>query len=74
MVLMDRNMPELDGITCMKKLVKKHPETRFIIVSGYEDSGSHSIDQEIRELISGYLVKPIGLETLGEVLSQALTS
>jgi two-component system chemotaxis response regulator CheY len=71
---MDRNMPELDGITCMKKLVKKHPETRFIIVSGYEDSGPHGIDQETRALISGYVVKPVGLETLGEILSQALTS
>jgi signal transduction histidine kinase len=74
LVLMDRNMPELDGITCMKKLVKKHPETRFIIVSGYEDSGPHGIDQETRALISGYVVKPVGLETLGEILSQALTS
>ena len=73
-VLMDRNMPELDGITCMKKMANKHPGTRFIIVSGYEDSGSQGIDEETRALIRGYVVKPVGLETLSEILSQALVS
>jgi signal transduction histidine kinase len=72
LVLMDRNMPELDGITCMKRMVNKHPDTRFIIVSGYEDSGSQGIDEETRALIRGYVVKPVGIETLSEILNQAL--
>jgi signal transduction histidine kinase len=72
LVLMDRNMPELDGITCMKEIIKKHPRTKFIIISGYEDSGPQDIDEETRALVTGYIVKPGRLESLSNILDQAL--
>jgi signal transduction histidine kinase/CheY-like chemotaxis protein len=74
LVLVDRNMPELDGITCMKKIIKKHPGTKFIIISGYEDSGPQDIDEETRALITGYIVKPGRLESLSNILDQALAA
>ena len=71
-VLMDRNMPEMDGLSCIKQIMKTDPNARIIIVSGYEDSGQDGIDDNIRSLIKGYLTKPCGTEELSQMLSQAL--
>ena len=71
-VLMDRNMPEMDGLSCIKQIMKYDPNARIIIVSGYEDSGQDGIDDNIRSLIKGYLTKPCGTEELSRMLSQAL--
>jgi len=71
-VLMDRNMPEIDGLSCIKQIMKTDPTARIIIVSGYEDSGQDGIDDNIRRLIKGYLTKPCGTEELSRMLSQAL--
>ncbi len=71
-VLMDRNMPEMDGLSCIKQIIKTDPNARIIIVSGYEDSGQDGIDDNIRSLIKGYLTKPCGTEELSKMLSQAL--
>jgi CheY-like chemotaxis protein len=71
-VLMDRNMPEMDGITCIRKIVEGDPDAKIIIISGYEASGPDGIEQDIRGKIKGYLTKPCGREELGRILSQAL--
>jgi signal transduction histidine kinase/pSer/pThr/pTyr-binding forkhead associated (FHA) protein len=71
-VLMDRNMPEMDGLSCIKQIMETDPNARIIIVSGYEDSGQDGIDDNIRSLIKGYLTKPCGTEELSRMLSQAL--
>ncbi|MDY7034585.1 MAG: ATP-binding protein [Thermodesulfobacteriota bacterium] len=71
-VLMDRSMPELDGVSCIKKIVKADPDARIVIVSGYDESGPDGIDEDVKGLIKGYLTKPCGKEELGRMISQAL--
>ena len=71
-VLMDRSMPELDGVSCIKKIVKADPDARIVIVSGYDESGPDGIDKDVKDLIKGYLTKPCGKEELGHMISQAL--
>ena len=71
-VLMDRNMPEMDGVTCIKEIMKANPEAKILIVSGYENSGSEGIDEDVKKLIKGYITKPCGREELGRTLSQVL--
>jgi CheY-like chemotaxis protein len=71
-VLMDRNMPEMDGITCIRKIIEKDSKARIVIISGYEDTGVNGIDDDIRNLIKGYLTKPCGAEELSLMLSRAL--
>lgn len=71
-VLMDRSMPEIDGITCIREIIKNDLKARIIIISGYNESGLDGIDEDIKSLIKGYLTKPCGMEELGLVLSQAL--
>ena len=71
-VLMDRNMPSMDGISCIRKIIQIDPAAKIIIVSGYEASGSDGINGEIRSLIRGYLTKPCGIEILSSMLAQVL--
>lgn len=71
-VLMDRNMPEMDGISCIREILKLDKEARIIIVSGYESSGPNGIDEEVKGMIKGYLTKPCGMEDLSQILSEVL--
>jgi len=71
-VLMDRSMPDLNGESCIRKILEKDPEARIIIISGYDESGPNGIEKDMRELIRGYITKPCMLEDLGDLLHQAL--
>ena len=71
-VLMDRNMPSMDGPSCIRKIIQIDPAAKIIIVSGYGASGSDGINGEIRSLIRGYLIKPCGIEVLSSMLAQVL--
>lgn len=74
LVLMDRNMPEMDGVACIKELLKEDRDARIIIVSGYEESGPNGIDETVSNMIKGYLTKPCGLEELSRTLSRVLAA
>ena len=71
-VLMDRNMPEMNGSRCAKELIKMDPDAKIIMVSGYDGSGPDGIDKDIRRLIKGYLTKPFKLEALSAAIDEAL--
>jgi len=71
-VLMDRGMPEMDGITCIKKIMEMDPKARIVIISGYEETGANGIDDNVRSLIKGYLTKPCGAEDLSRMLLRVL--
>ncbi len=71
-VLMDRSMPELDGVTSIRRIMKIDPKARIVVVSGYEESGPDGIDEDVKGLIKGYLTKPCGKEDLSRMLSGVL--
>jgi len=73
-VLMDRNMPEMDGIRCAEQIVAFDPEATIAIISGYNIEGSDGIDEDKRHLIKGYLTKPLGLRELSIILDDLLQS
>ena len=73
-VLIDRSMPEMDGSTCLKEIMKIDPKAKTIIVSGYEESGPDGVDENLKPLINGYLTKPFGLVELSRALSRALAT
>lgn len=72
LVLMDRSMPEMDGVTCINEIMKTDRNAKIIIVSGYEESGPDGIDVQVKGRIKGYITKPCGIEELSLTLSQAL--
>jgi CheY-like chemotaxis protein len=72
LVIMDRNMPEMDGIACIRQILQADSTAKIVIVSGYEQSGPDGIDQTVRDSIKGYLTKPCGIEDLSQMISKAL--
>jgi PAS domain S-box-containing protein len=69
-VLMDRNMPGMDGITCAKKILEYDPKAKIILISGYVDRGPNGIDPQIKSLLKGYLTKPFQLKELDDVFTR----
>ena len=72
LVLLDRNMPEMDGISIAEELVAFDPEAKIVIISGYDEDGPLGIDEQGRRLIKGYLTKPINISDLSELLERLL--
>lgn len=71
-VLMDINMPGMDGLTTIKHLKEIDPQAKVVIVSGYEEKGTHGIDDETRAMIKAYITKPFDTSELSQLLA-ALT-
>lgn len=57
-VLMDINMPEMDGLDCTKILHKKYPEIKIIALSQYSEK--RFVRQMLKHGASGYLLKDAG--------------
>ena len=71
-VLVDRNMPEMDGVSCSEKIMDYDPHAKIVIISGYDQDGPSGIHEDKKRLIKGYLTKPIEMGRLSEELAQVL--
>lgn len=56
-VLLDINMPRLNGLECVPKLLKKKPDLKIIAISSFEDKWH--IEQMIELGAKGYLLKSV---------------
>lgn len=65
-VLMDINMPVLDGIEATKTISKKFPEVKVLILSGYSEP--NIVRKAINSGAKGYCLKYIGIEKLLEAI------
>ena len=65
-ILMDINMPKLDGLACTKLVHKKYPDIKIIALSQYDEK--RFIKQMIRNGASGYLLKDSGKDTLVQAI------
>jgi len=69
-VVLDVRMPGKDGITILEEARKRHPDLKYIIISGYP-----SVDvmtKGIRLGAVGFLVKPFDPEELEKLIHHAL--
>jgi two-component system cell cycle sensor histidine kinase/response regulator CckA len=71
-VLMDINMPEMDGVACIEELLHYDPHANISIISGYEMEGINGLSNQIKDCIKDYLAKPIGLSDLSVLLAKML--
>ena len=72
LAFVDMNMPRMDGIDFLSKATVRHPDTRFIVVSGY-DSFTFA-RAAIRFNVVDYLLKPIDADELDAALKKALAT
>ena len=62
-VIMDINIPIMNGLKVIQVSRMKHPQIAYVIVSGYDDF-SHC-PQALRLQISDYILKPVDYEEFG---------
>ena len=62
-VIMDINIPILNGLKVIQLARIKHPETAFVIVSGYDDFSY--CREALRLKITDYILKPVNYEEFG---------
>jgi DNA-binding NtrC family response regulator len=69
-VLIDINLPKLNGVEVLKRLKQKAPQTEVIMITGYGDikSAVESIKQGARD----YITKPFKLDEILALVKQAI--
>jgi CheY-like chemotaxis protein/anti-sigma regulatory factor (Ser/Thr protein kinase) len=71
-VLMDINMPGMDGLTSLAEMSKNNTDLRAVVISGYEENILNDMDPDNKKFIKGFLVKPFGKYALSASLARAL--
>lgn len=61
-ILMDLEMPEMDGIAAIRAILRQHREARILVVSEFEGDGD--IERALRAGARGYLFKNVQPEEL----------
>ena len=62
-VIMDINIPIMNGLKVIQLSHIKHPNTAFVIVSGYDDFSY--CREALRLQITDYILKPVNYEEFG---------
>jgi two-component system chemotaxis response regulator CheY len=73
-VLMDINMPEMDGFNCAEKILDLNPDARIAFLSGYGIEGMDEFGDRIKTSVKTFLTKPVELADLSTALSSLLQS
>jgi YesN/AraC family two-component response regulator len=67
-VFLDINMPEMDGLTAYREILKIHPDTGCVIISAEKDTGVLRTAMSIG--VQEYLIKPFTIEELESAVSR----
>ena len=67
-VLLDINMPEMDGLTAFRKIAQIHPDTGCIIISAEKDTTT--LRTAITVGVQEYLIKPFTVDELEAAIAR----
>jgi len=70
LVVSDLNMPGLSGMELLERIRRDHPDTDFVLLTGY--ASTESAVGALRMGAADYLVKPVRPEELGLVVDRVL--
>jgi DNA-binding NarL/FixJ family response regulator len=65
-ILMDINMPKLDGLACTKMVTHKYPSVKVIALSQFDEK--RFVKQMVKNGASGYLLKDSGKDILEKAI------
>ncbi|PWU22210.1 MAG: hypothetical protein C5B48_10425 [Candidatus Rokuibacteriota bacterium] len=71
LVLLDVRMPELDGLTCLKRIRERYPEVRVVMLSVASDQAL--ISQALEQGACAYIVKSIDTGDLASAIRQTVS-
>lgn len=71
-VIMDINIPIMNGLKVIEQSRIKHPETAFVVVSGYDDFSY--CREALRLQITDYILKPVNYEEFGSCIDNLKVS
>lgn len=72
-VLLDINMPDMDGYEVFKRLKQQHPNAKIYLMSGYALE-REKYEDAMSKSLAGLLTKPIDSKDLDRVLNGAYDS
>ncbi|OQX80006.1 MAG: hypothetical protein B6D61_02655 [Bacteroidetes bacterium 4484_249] len=61
-IIMDINMPQMDGLDCTKAVCKKYPDTKVVALSQFDEK--RFVKKMIKNGASGYLLKDSGKDEI----------
>lgn len=67
--VLDMKMPGMSGFTLKQKLLDKHPDIKFIFVTGHGTIDNNGIPDRSDDI---FLAKPLNIDTLIETIQQRL--
>lgn len=67
-VMTDIRMPYMDGLTLCSRIRQKYPAMKILLFSGYDDFDYAK--QAIKLNVSEYILKPVNMEELREILTR----
>ena len=70
-VVMDLNLPGLDGIETTKQILNDRPDTRVVIVSMQSDP--HYVKESFKAGVTGYILKDCAFEEMVEAVQIVTT-
>jgi two-component system response regulator PilR (NtrC family) len=70
LVLLDIRMPRVDGISALKKIKAKSPETTVIMITAY--ASADTAIQAMKEGAYDYITKPFKVEEIKLIIKNAL--
>lgn len=66
-ILLDFNMPDKDGIECLKEIQKSEPDIKVLMLTGYDDLAL--IREALKNGAAGYVIKNIDKEELLQAIT-----
>ncbi|MBL7115178.1 MAG: response regulator [Kiritimatiellae bacterium] len=70
LVLLDMTMPNMTGQEAMRHILKRHPEQKVVLSSGYNKDAAVVGDGDVRP--AAFIQKPYELNSLREILSRVM--
>ena len=69
-VTMDLTMPEMDGLTCISRMMALKPDTRLMVISALGDA--ETAIEAVERGANEYVVKPFSAEDLNLALANLI--